>query len=184
MKKTDKELPSWRSALCGVDNQTNQGTTTRAPIRPPASSMLGSLAGARAGAFAPVGAGDCCRSNSAMIFKTGNRYAATPAGCEAGCLSTATCKFFSHSAAHEICIYCSACSLEVSGMSRSYTSWRRQAPPALPATSPSQPLLFTMIDRWASALLATQRVAAVAHASPPWLHHVVNLATPGSQRLG
>ena len=113
MKKTDKELPSWRSALCGVDNQTNQGTTTRAPIRPPASSMLGSLAGARAGAFAPVGAGDCCRSNSAMIFKTGNRYAATPAGCEAGCLSTATCKFFSHSAAHEICIYCSACSLEV-----------------------------------------------------------------------
>ena len=161
-----------------------ESASHRVAIRPPASSMLGSLAGDRAGAFAPVGAGDCCRSNSAMIFKTGNRYAAMPAGCEAGCLSTATCRFFSHSAAYEICIYCSACSLEVSGMSRSYTSWRRQAPPALPATSPSQPLLFTMIDRWASALLATQRVAAVAHASPPWLHHVVNLATPGSQRLG
>jgi|TARA_B110001469_G_C9527613_1_gene262427 hypothetical protein len=148
----------------------------------PASST--SLAGTPTEAFAPVGAGDCCRTNSAMIFKTGNHYAATPNGCEAGCLSTATCQFFSHSALYEICIYCSACSLEVSRMSKLYTSWRRKAPPALPDASPSQPLLFTMIDRGATALLATQRVASVARASPPWLHQVVNLATPGSQRLG
>ena len=150
----------------------------------PLPSMLDSLAGAPTGAFAPVGAGDCCRSNSAMIFKTGNHYAATPNGCEAGCVSTATCRFFSHSAPYEICIYCSACSLEVSRMSKLYTSWRRKDPPALPDASPSQPLLFTMIDRGATALLATQRVASVARASPPWLHQVVNLATPGSQRLG
>ena len=36
-----------------------ESASHRVAIRPPASSMLGSLAGDRAGAFAPVGAGDC-----------------------------------------------------------------------------------------------------------------------------
>ena len=138
----------------------------------------------RAEAFAPIGVGDCCRSNDAMIFKTGNTHAATPKGCEAGCLSTVACRFFSHSTLYGICVYCSACSLESKRNSKQYTSWRRKAPPALPNASTSEPLVFTMMDRTATALLKTQSFATSAHSTPPWLHRVINLATPTSQRLG
>ena len=134
--------------------------------------------------FVPMGKGDCCRSNSAMIFKTGNNYAATPNDCEAACLSSVACRFFSHSTPFKICVYCSSCSLQVKRLSKVYTSWRRKVPLLLPNASNSEPLLFTMIDRGATALLATQRVASAVHATPPWLHRVVNLATPSSQRLG
>ena len=137
-----------------------------------------------AGAFTSIGKGDCCRTNDAMIYKSFNDYAETPARCEAECLSTVACRFFSHSRAFGICVYCSACSITSNGMGRGYTSWERKAPPALPNATSAEPLLITMLNNGVPAFLATQRFPLAAQETPPWVHRVVNLATPGTQKMG
>ena len=128
-----------------------------------------------------MGPGECCRTNDAMIYKSYNDYADTPEGCEAECFNTMGCRFFSHAKIHGNCVFCSACSL---GNSRSYTSWQRNELPSLPKATPAEPLLFTMLDHGVPAVLATQRFPMAIHATPAWVHRVINLATPSTQRVG
>ena len=112
-------------------------------------------AGITSDAFTAMGAGDCCRTNGQMIFKTFNGFSRTPKGCEAECLATAACRFFSHAVTFSACAFCSACNLEQRGYSREYTSWARADAPQLSQASSEEPLLFTFLDHGERSATAT-----------------------------
>ena len=79
-----------------------------------------------------------------------------PAGCEAPCLSTPRCSFYSHSVKERLCVFCSSCTLTSSGRGAAFTAWARNQP--VPRGSPFA---------WAAALpmaggaLAPRTYAAV-----------------------
>lgn len=125
-----------------------------------------------------------------MLFKSPWGAAKAEADCEAACLSTPGCRYFSHRSSLGLCVFCSSCTASALGSAEGYTSWRRRghtAPAPLHTLADvSEPLLLTVMDQQRPAVLRvanSSRSEQELSVRPAWLTPL-NLADASSRKLG
>lgn len=124
-----------------------------------------------------------------MLFKSPWGAAKAEADCEAACVSTPGCRYFSHRASLGLCVFCSSCTPSALGTAEGYTSWRRRGHttaqgPLHTLTDAAEPLLLTVMDQQRPAVLrVANNDSSEGRLRPAWVTPL-NLADASLRKLG